>query len=264
MPFQTASKLFFRCSPARLSAWKISTKTGCLSSCAVVSRNEKIYRPWSKNASYSFGFNQAYTTNRNTSGRSTIDLSCYHNSNYSKQTYLNLTTNTKETEDDFKVIYKLPCIKHFRFISRIKILHVGIVTSLTWPVCYWFSQGTISTPVFLAALTAASATTVGLVVLSYFFRRVVGEFAVDPSRGTVKISTLSFWGNRRNTVFRLEDLTPLSDSGLDPKRIFQRLEISRMTDVFLISLQHGKICNEKMFFDVVGFPLDSVVSKTDI
>ena len=167
-----------------------------------------------------------------------------------------LITNTKGNEDNFEVVYKLPWIKHFRFISRVKIIHVGIVTGLTWPMCYWYSQDMISTNILLTAVSAAAATTLGLVVLSYLFRRVVGQLSVNCSSRTVVISTLSFWGNRRNAVFPVDTLTPLSDSGLDSKRVFQRLEIAGTTQVFLIALKHGKIHNDKAFCDTVGIQVD--------
>ena len=37
-----------------------------------------------------------------------------------------------------QVLYRFKWKKHLRFISRVKILHVAVVTSLTWPMSYWY------------------------------------------------------------------------------------------------------------------------------
>lgn len=243
MAFQTVSRLFCRKFSFVVPGWRVLHEEYCKITSAAAS-SVKSKRIW-----------------RNTRFiRLSSNVFCRYSSAGTPKSPLKdkdhrLSVRTKGIEDNFQVVYKLSWIKHFRFISRVKILHVGIVTSLTWPMFYWYSQGSISTAVFMASVTAAAATMLGLAVLSYFFRRVVGQLSVDTSNRKVVISTLTFWGNRRDRTFPIDALTPLTDSGLDPKRIFQRLELAGTTELFLINLQHGKVYDEKMFNDTIGIPV---------
>lgn len=156
-----------------------------------------------------------------------------------------------------QVLYRFKWTKHLRFISRVKIFHVAVVTSLIWPMSYWYFKGVITLAPLTYAITGATGTTAGLVVLSYFIRRVVGELSFDEATQQVTISSLTFWGNRCNRTFPLTSLVPLSDSGINLKNTFHRLEVNGFTDVYLINLRHCKILHEK-FFSVIGVPIDEI------
>ena len=162
---------------------------------------------------------------------------------------------------DNQVLYRFRWIKQLRFISRVKIVHVAVVVSLVWPMSYWYSNGLISLPTLSCAVAGAVGTTVGLVAISYFFRRVVGELSIDEVTQKVTISSLTFWGNRRNRTFPLSSLVPLSDTGIDRKNTFHRLELYGSKDVYLINLRHCKIFYE-MFFSVIGLPVPQTDRKT--
>lgn len=163
--------------------------------------------------------------------------------------------------EDNRVLYRFKWIKQLRFISRVKILHVAVMTSLTWPMSYWYSSGLVSFPTLICAIAGAAGTTAGLVALSYFFRRVVGEVSIDESTKKVTISSLTFWGNRRNRTFPPTSVVPLSDSGVDMKHTFHRLELYGSKDVYLVNLRHCKIYDET-FFNVFGLPIDQTDPKT--
>lgn len=159
------------------------------------------------------------------------------------------------------VLYRYKWIKQLRLISRVKILHVLVVSGLTAPMCVWYSSGVVSGPVVFTAVFAASATTVGLFALSYFFRRVIGELSYDETTDEITISSLTFWGNRRNVVLPLSSLVPLSERGFSDKNLFHRLERYETDFVYLLNLRHGKIYDYGKLFKVLG--LDVVRQKTD-
>ena len=167
--------------------------------------------------------------------------------------------------NDNQILYRFRWMKHIRFVSRVKIFHVAAVTSLTWPISYWYFCGVISLNSFICAVTGAAGTTAGLVALSYFFRRVIGELSFHEATQQVTISSLTFWGNRRNRTFPLESLVPISDSGIDLKNTFHRFEVNRCKDgskdIYLLNLRHCKIFHEK-FFTVTGLPMD-VISQVE-
>ena len=169
----------------------------------------------------------------------------------------NFKTSSSQNPEGDKVLYRFKWTKHLRFISRVKIFHVAIVTSLIWPMSYWYFNGVITLAHLTCAITGATGTTAGLIFLSYFIRRVVGELSFDESTQQVTISSLTFWGNRCNRTFPLANLVPLSDSGINSKNTFHRLEFNGFTDVYLINLRNCKIFHEK-FFSVIGVPLDEI------
>lgn len=156
-----------------------------------------------------------------------------------------------------QVLYRFKWTKHLRFISRVKIFHVAVMTSLIWPMSYWYFNGVIALAHLTYAITGATGTTAGLVFLSYFIRRVIGELSFDESTQQVTISSLTFWGNRCNRTFPLANLVPLSDSGINLKNTFHRLEVNGFTDVYLINLRHCKILHEK-FVSVIGVPIEEI------
>ena len=172
-----------------------------------------------------------------------------------------LSTKTPSPEDSL-LLYRFKWIKHLRFISRVKILHVAVVSALTWPMSFWYSSGIISFPTLVCAIAGAAGTTAGLVALSFFFRRVVGEISFHEDSQTVIISSLTFWGNRRNRTLSLSSLVPLCDSGIDVKNTFHRLELYDSKDVYLLNLRHCKISDEAFFY-VTGLHVDqtAVTSK---
>ena len=166
------------------------------------------------------------------------------------------TSSSLNREGD-QVVYRFKWTKHLRFISRVKIFHVAVVTSLIWPMSYWYFNGVIALAHLIYAITGATGTTAGLVFLSYFIRRVIGELSFDESTQQVTISSLTFWGNRCNRTFPLANMVPLSDSGINLKNTFHRLEVNGFTDVYLINLRHCKILHEN-FFSVIGVPKDEI------
>lgn len=164
---------------------------------------------------------------------------------------------------DNLVLYRFKWMKQLRFISRVKILHVAVVIILTWPMSLWYFSGLISLPTLVSASFGALGTTGGLVGLSFFFRRVVGEISVNERNLDITISSLSFWGNRCDRTFPLTNVVPLSDSGIDVKNAFHRLELYDCKIVYLLNLRHCKIFDE-MFFSVIGLPKHQTDLMTNV
>lgn len=151
------------------------------------------------------------------------------------------------------MLYKFPWMRHLRFISRLKQFQVGCVVFLTFPISYWYQQGVINQFNLLAGVTAATATTAMLFIFSYFFRRIVGELQYNPQTGSVQLSTLTFWSQRRDQELHCDDIIPLSETRSDGRKTWQRLEISGHSDVYLYSLRLGKIYDRELLGRLLGF-----------
>lgn len=194
-------------------------------------------------------------------------LAVFGSQNYNKQHVFRHNSTeippSKELQSSSKeVLYRYKWIKQLRFISRVKILHVLVVSGLTGPMCVWYSNGIVNGSVLFTTIFAASATTAGLFALSFFFRRVIGELSYDKTNDEVIISSLTFWGNRRNIVLPITTLMPMSDRGFNDKNLFHRVERYGDDFVHLLNLRHGKIYNYDKLLEVLG--LDVVRDKTGI
>lgn len=100
--------------------------------------------------------------------------------------------------DGFEIVYRSPGMSLFRFASRFKLFQVGFILSCTVPSHYWYTHGMISKYVFWTTIGTATSTTLVLFILSYFFRRILGELWISDDGQEILLSTLTFWGNRRN------------------------------------------------------------------
>ena len=143
--------------------------------------------------------------------------------------------------DQFTVLYSWPTMRHFRFVSRFKTYQVSTMLLLLGPLSYWYKEGIVTYPQLLYGCTAAIGTTIVLLVLSYGFSKVVGELAFSHSTSTVRISTLTFLGYRRQTCIPLDHIVPYTDCQRKGLSIVQRLETMNPRCVYYYSLRYGQV-----------------------
>ena len=143
--------------------------------------------------------------------------------------------------NDSIVLYRWPTMKHFRFISRLKVYQVSAMLLMLPPMARMYLNGDITGRSMAYATVAAVGTTAVLLILSYYFRRVVGEMAYVSSTNHLRVSTLTFIGGRRDLYFKVGDVVPFADSQLREGRTVKRLEVKGHPEVFLYSLKYGQI-----------------------
>lgn len=132
-------------------------------------------------------------------------------------------------------------MRHFRFISRFKAYQVSAMLLLLGPLSYWYKEGIVSYPQLLYGCSAAIGTTIVLLVLSYGFSKVIGELAFSHSTNTVRMSTLTFLGYRRETCIPLDHIVPYTDCQRKSLSIVQRLETVHPHCVYYYSLRYGQV-----------------------
>ena len=137
-------------------------------------------------------------------------------------------------------------MRHFRFISRLKVYQVSVMLIMLPPMTYMYLNGDVTGKSMAYAAVAAAGTTAVLLVLSYFFRRVVGEMAYVSSTNRLRVSTLTFFGGRRDLYFKVDDVIPFADSQLREGKAVKRLEVKDHPEVFLYSLKYGRILDNKL------------------
>lgn len=155
--------------------------------------------------------------------------------------------------NNYQMIYKFPYIVQCRTVSRLKIYQTAI-TSIAIPVAGYLTHvGTVDIQGFLATASIGGLATVMLVVMGEFFRRLVGIIYYNPSEDSVKISHLSFWGNRKDIYVPLDDIVPLTDTDDNPMDIYVKLlRYSKPKSKLYLSLKFGGILDSEKFVEVFG------------
>ena len=141
------------------------------------------------------------------------------------------------------VIYQWPTMKHFRFISRIKIYQVATMLATLPPLVFWYCSGSISLYSLGCGFIATLGTAGSLAILSYYFTRVIGEMKYDPINKVLYISTLTFWGGRKETEIPLDKIVPFMESQPRMGGAVQRFEVEGGREVLLWSMQFGRVKN---------------------
>lgn len=95
-----------------------------------------------------------------------------------------------------------------------------------------------------------------LYVFGNIFRRVVGFAYINDERDMVKVSHLTFWGQRQDEIIDLMDLFPLADTTERLDNAYTTLErISNVKDYYYLSLRFGQIPDKKLFEETFGINL---------
>ena len=160
----------------------------------------------------------------------------------------NIKFTTSPSISEPTVFYRWPTMRHFRFISRFKVYQVSTMLLLLPPMGWWYSTGVISGQTVIYALVSAVGTAGVLGILSYYFTRVVGELALVG--GKVRVSTLTFMGNRHDLEYPLSSILPFADTNVGGA--VQRLEVSGEKTQFLYSLRYGRVVNDRVMSRVLG------------
>ena len=137
-------------------------------------------------------------------------------------------------------------MRHFRFISRFKVYQVSAMLLLLGPLSYWYKEGIVTYPQLLYGYSAAIGTTIVLFVLSYGFSKVIGELSFSRSTKTVRISTLTFLGYRRQIDIPLDHIVPYTDCQIRGFPIVQRLETMHFHRVYYYSLRYGQVYDDEL------------------
>ena len=156
------------------------------------------------------------------------------------QKYLSISPNAK-SQADFEVIYKLPFIRHFRFIARLKTYQTGVMILSLPPLSYLYKIDVINSSSLVNGVVAAGSAVFVLSILSYAFSKVIGEMQYCKSSELVQISHLSFLGNKKTIKVSVEEVVPFADLDQHTGRLsaLQRLELINGRS-FYYSLKYGK------------------------
>ena len=104
-------------------------------------------------------------------------------------------------------IYRLAQIRVLRALLRVKIVQLGLGVGVLLPALHVYASGGSLSLVEGGTLAAVvGGTLVAGGTISWYCERLVGEIAWLPASESLRISTLTMWGHRRDVEWRREHL----------------------------------------------------------
>ncbi len=132
-------------------------------------------------------------------------------------------------------------MKHLRFISKLKIYQVSFMLAMLPPAIHWYSVDKLSATALGYGGVALLGTATVLGIISHFFSKLVGELYYNPEDDVIRISTLTFLGNRKEEKFPSADIVMFIESQGRMGGTFQRLELRGHKKVYVWSIQYGRV-----------------------
>ncbi|KAF2354113.1 hypothetical protein FHG87_015134, partial [Trinorchestia longiramus] len=173
-----------------------------------------------------------------------------HNCNAKKST---LPINPYIPEEGFTQIYKFPHIALSQAVCRLKILQTAL-TVIFIPCVYVFSPVSAS-PVQLAGLVGIGAfACLMLGVMGEIFRKFVGIIYYNPHKNQVCVAHLTFWGDRHNSYYDVNDVVPFRDMERNVNDVYLKLRFySKPSLSYWITLRYGMIIHKDYFYEVFRY-----------
>ena len=178
-------------------------------------------------------------------------LSISHKTRNQKPASSNDLTSSIEDEP-FTTFYHFPYIIVTRLISRLKIYQTGLTIVVLPPVYVQYALGQMEASNVAMVTGIAAFAGMMLYVISHYTRRLVGLLAINKNRDVLRISHLTFWGNRNNIYVPVEKVVPLSDMADCPNDAYLKLCFYDSKNYFYYTLRYGSVINKDIFHFVLG------------
>lgn len=123
--------------------------------------------------------------------------------------------------------------------------------ALTPPVIHWYSMDKLTTAALAYGGVALLGTSAVLAIVSYYFSKFAGEMSYNTRTNTLKIAALTFWGSRKDMEFPAERVVAFVEAQTRMGGVFQRLEVRGCEEVYLWSLQYGRVLDFELLRKVL-------------
>lgn len=132
-------------------------------------------------------------------------------------------------------------MKHFRFISKVKVYQVSLMLVLLPLTAHWYTLGSLTGKAFLCGGVSLVGASAVLGIVSHYFSKLVGEMWYSARTDTLRICTLTFWGNRKEAEFPTDSVVTFVESQRHMGGAFQQLEVKGHGETLLWSLRYGRV-----------------------
>jgi hypothetical protein len=103
-----------------------------------------------------------------------------------------------------------------------------------------------------SVIAATTLAGVMLYIMGNFIRKLIGIIAVNEKMDYVRLSRLTFWGNRRDHYLPIMSIMPLSDYCENPMNTYITIRTFDSDDTLLMSIRYGGIKDIDAFQQIFG------------
>jgi hypothetical protein len=130
--------------------------------------------------------------------------------------------------------------------SRIKFAQAAVAVVSMIPLSKGYMDGSVEGQTLALAGGGAIAISSIFFGVSVFLQRFIGRVSLSSDQDKVTISTISFWGRRKDLTVKVEDIVPFRDTNSD-RTLFHHLEVTGISRTFVYSLRYGHVLDKKLF-----------------
>ncbi|XP_068631595.1 transmembrane protein 186 [Battus philenor] len=163
--------------------------------------------------------------------------------NYIARNLSSVKNNGISRDISFETVYSLPLIKYIATINRLKVYHF-IGTGIALPTCSLLEIfNAVPNNSFLTASYIGVTGAIVLSLASFPLRNTIGFLYVSEDNKFIKISSVDYWGRRKDKIINSNDWIPMFD--LSPKvmdGIYRTPQLSDGTK-YKLFVRFGKIVN---------------------
>ncbi|KAF7491137.1 Transmembrane protein [Sarcoptes scabiei] len=158
------------------------------------------------------------------------------------------------SSNDWETIYRFPYIVPCRIFAKVKFYMTVIVIGV-FPIFY-----ALQTDIFMQnmmKIIGGSFFSLGAMYLfGNIFRRLIGSIYVSKSNPElIRISHLTFFGNRSELLIPRHDVLMLSDSNPDLRShlwAIKSLNKNSKATLFMFNIKFGGVMNRERFIELFG------------
>ncbi|KAJ0177204.1 hypothetical protein K1T71_007213 [Dendrolimus kikuchii] len=151
----------------------------------------------------------------------------------------------------FQTVFSLPLIKYISVINRLKMYHF-LGTSIAVPGCGVLEMmNCITEQSFMTASYIGLTGGLVLSIFTYPFRNIIGFLYISDDDQHIKISSVDFWGIRKDRIIPTENWIPLLE--IPPKTMDAIYLTPKLTDgtEYKLLVKFGKILDQKRMGQVL-------------
>ncbi|KRT80906.1 hypothetical protein AMK59_6059, partial [Oryctes borbonicus] len=149
---------------------------------------------------------------------------------------------------EFVPVYQLPSIRVFSVLNRLK-LYQTIITLTAIPVVLTFNGiGFVSKEAVLTTVFIGLAGMIPLYSLGILSTKLIGIVYLSEDGTTVKVSSIDFWGKRKDDLIPINDIVPISDLPISmTDALYLKFTQFSKIESLKINLKFGVVLNKDGF-----------------
>ncbi|XP_049869427.1 transmembrane protein 186 [Pectinophora gossypiella] len=162
------------------------------------------------------------------------------------------SVNTEQNPSNrFETVFTFDSVRFIALINRLKVYHL-FGTSIAIPSCGLMEMShVVSSGTFFCAAYVGITGAAVLSLATLPFRNVIGYLYISEDNKKIKISSVDYWGRRKDRIVDTEEWIPMLDG--EPKLLDGLYLSPKLTDgtEYKLPITFGKVLNSRKMGEVL-------------